>query len=327
MLSRVAESVYWMNRYLERAENVARFVDVNHNLSLDLGRGMREQWEPLVYTTGDQELFQEHYGHASQRNVINFLTFDLKNPNSVLSCLKSARENARTVRDIISSGVWEEINKFYLYVKSASHDARLLEEPHDFYNQVKRSSHLILGLTHATISRDEAWYFAQIGRLLERADKTSRILDVKYYILLPKPSDVGTPLDTIQWAALLKSAGALEMYRKSRGRITPRDVVDFLLLDGEFPRAIRHCLAQGESSLRAILGTAHSMFRNEAERRIGQLRAELDYAKIDDIINGGLHEYLDAFQTRINTIGEALSETFFALQPVGANGRLTGHYQ
>src|SRR5687768_2916222 len=118
MLSRVAECVYWMSRYLERAENVARFVDVNHNLSLDLGSGLRSQWEPLIYTTGDHEEFLEKYGTFTQRNVINFLSFDDENRNSVLSCLSLARENARTVRDIISSAVWEEINKFYLYVRT-----------------------------------------------------------------------------------------------------------------------------------------------------------------------------------------------------------------
>ncbi|MBL9092370.1 MAG: alpha-E domain-containing protein [Planctomycetaceae bacterium] len=324
MLSRVADCVYWMSRYLERAENIARFVDVNYNLSLDLGNRLREQWEPLVYTSGDHEDFVERYGHSSQRNVINFLTFDVKNMNSVLACLSAARENARTVRDIISSAVFEELNKFYHQVKNAAHDPRVLEEPHDFFHQVKRNSHLILGMLDATISRDEAWYFAHVGRLIERADKTSRILDVKYYILLPQVADVGTPLDSIQWAALLKSAGALEMYRKSRGRITPRDVVDFLLFDREFPRAIRFCLSEAEESLLAILGTAHSMYRNEAERRIGQLSAEIDYAQVDDIIRTGLHEYLDSFQTKLNAVGGAISESFFGhtsenATPVGAS--------
>lgn len=320
MLSRVADSVYWMSRYLERAENVARFVDVNHNLTLDLGNSVREQWEPLVYTTGDHEGFQERYPVPSQRNVINFLTFDDKNMNSVVTCLRAARENARSVRDIIGSGIWEEINKFYLYVRNAAGNTRLLEEPHEFFNQVKRTSQLIVGLMDAVLSRDEAWHFATVGRLIERADKTSRILDVKYFILLPQVTDVGTPLDSIQWGALLKSAGALEMYRKSRGRITPRDVVDFLLLDSRFPRAIRFCLAGAEESLRAITGTAHSMFRNEAERRLGQLSAELDYARVDEIIHRGLHQYLDDFQDKLNAVGAAITESFFELKAVAING-------
>jgi uncharacterized alpha-E superfamily protein len=159
--------------------------------------------------------------------------------------------------------------------------------------------------------------------LIERADKTSRILDVKYYILLPHVGDIGTPLDSIQWGALLKSAGALEMYRKSRGRITPLDVVDFLLLDPLFPRAIRFCLCTAEESLRAITGTAHSMFRNEAERCLGQLRAELDYARVNEIITRGLHEYLDEFQTKLNSVGAAIHESFFSLESSGAkNGHV-----
>ena len=320
MLSRVADSVYWMSRYLERAENIARFVDVNHNLTLDLGNSVREQWEPLIYTSGDHEGFQERYPIPSQRNVINFLTFDDKNFNSVVNCLRAARENARSVRDIIGSGIWEEINKFYHYVRNASGNTRLLEEPHEFFNQVKRSSQLIVGLMDAVLSRDEAWHFSCVGRLIERADKTSRILDVKYYILLPQASDVGTPLDSIQWGALLKSAGALEMYRKSRGRITPTEVVDFLLLDSRFPRAIRFCLAGAEESLRAITGTAHSMFRNEAERLLGQLSAELDYARVDEIIKLGLHQFLDEFQTKLNAVGAAITESFFEQKAVTANG-------
>ena len=157
-----------------------------------------------------------------------------------------------------------------------------------------------------------------MGLLLERADKTSRILDVKYFILLPTIRDVGTPLDTIQWAALLKSASALEMYRKSRGRITPSSVVDFLVLDRHFPRSIRFCLLGAEDSLHRITGSDHGTFANPAEQRLGRLRAELDYTQVSDIINQGLHEYLDQFQNKLNLVGEGISETFFAPQPMGA---------
>lgn len=316
MLSRVADSVFWMSRYLERAENVARFVEVNHHLSLDLGGGLREQWEPLVATTGDHELFREHYEVPTQAAVLKFLTFDERNPNSILMCLRAARENARTVRDIITGAVWEEINKFYLLVRHAAHDASLLDMPYDFFQQVKRSSQLIVGAASATMLRDESWYFADVGRLIERADKTSRILDVKYFILLPKVVDVGTPLDSIQWGALLKSAGALEMYRRNRGRISAREVVDFLLFERQFPRSVRFCLARAEEALRAVTGTARSMYVNEAERRLGRLRSEFDFSLVDDVIDGGLHEYIDGFQSRLNDLGAAISEAFFEYRPV-----------
>ncbi len=227
------------------------------------------------------------------------------------------RENARSVREIISSAMWLELNKFYLTVRGASHNWSMVRA-HDFFDQIITSSHLLAGITDATMSHGEAWHFARMGLLLERADKTSRILDVKYFILLPTIRDVGTPLDTIQWAALLKSASALEMYRKSRGRITPSSVVDFLILDRHFPRSIRFCLLATEDSLHRITGSDHGTFANTAEQRLGRLRAELDYTQVADIIGQGLHEYLDQFQTKLNLVGEGISDTFFAPQPVGA---------
>ncbi len=305
-----------MSRYIERAENAARFVDVNLNLTLDLGGSLANQWDPLIYTTGDHEDFYKRYGTANQKNALAMLTFDDENPNSILSCLKFARENARTIREIIAAPVWEELNKFYLMVKDASRNGRASDNPFDFFNQVKRSGQLIVGIMEATMSRGEAWHFSQLGRLLERADKTSRILDVKYYILLPSVADVGTPLDAIQWSALLKSASALEMYRKRHGRITPDEVAEFLILDAEFPRALRFCLRGAEESLHAVTGTPPTSFRNQAERRLGQLRSELDYAQISDIIKKGLHEFVDNFQDKLNLVGEAIHATFFAQRPL-----------
>ena len=172
------------------------------------------------------------------------------------------------------------------------------------------------------MSHGEAWHFARMGRLVERADKTSRILDVKYYLLLPSVADVGTPLDTIQWAALLKSASALEMYRQTHGRITPTQVADFLILDRRFPRAMHFCLIKAEESLLAITGSRPGTFRNPAEQRLGRLRAELDYANIQEIIDGGLHEFIDGFQTKLNLAGEAIFETFFTLPAAGGQTAL-----
>lgn len=327
MLSRVANSIFWMNRYIERAENVARFIEVNLHLTLGLDNGFANQWEPLVITTGDHASFVERYGAATQKNVIDFLTFDKENPNSILSCLNAARENARSVREIISSAMWLELNKFYLTVRGASHGGWSVSRAHDFFDQIIVSSHLLAGISDATMSHGEAWHFARMGQLLERADKTSRILDVKYFILLPRLQDVGTPLDTIQWAALLKSASALEMYRKSRGRISPAAVADFLILDRHFPRSIRFCLLGAEDSLHRITGSDPGTFCNKAEQRLGRLRAEFDYTQVGDIIDQGLHEYLDHFQTKLNQVGDAISETFFAPRPVGVPVLAQERYQ
>jgi uncharacterized alpha-E superfamily protein len=315
MLSRVADSIYWMNRYVERAENVARFVDVNLNLLLDSPPGMQQQWEPLVVTTGDQDIFKERYGEASAENVLRFLTFDKEYPNSIISCLQAARENARSVREVISSEMWEQVNAFYLMVKEAA-DTGSIADLHIFFPEVKMSSHLFAGVMEATMAHTEGWHFGQLGRLLERADKTARILDVKYYILLPSVSDVGSPLDDLQWIALLKSASAYEMYRKSQYRITPKAVTEFLILNRDFPRSILFCLLEAEKSLHHISGTPAGLWRTHSDRTLGKLRSELDYLTIDEISEQGLHEFLDNLQKRLNEVGAKIFSDFFDLQPV-----------
>lgn len=318
MLSRVADSIYWMSRYIERAENVARFIDVNLLMMLDLPEGSAEQWAPLVSTTGDDKPFAERYGRASREQVIQFLTFDSGNPNSIISCLRAARENARSIREVISSEMWEQVNKFYLMVTAAAAGGRALESPHDFFTEVKLASHLFEGLTNATMTHAEGWHFSRMGRLLERADKTSRILDVKYFLLLPSVADIGTPLEDIQWAAVLRSTSAFEMYRKRHHLLSPDRIVDFLLLDREFPRSVQYCLTKADESLHTISGTSLGTFRNPAEQLLGQLRSELAYASVQEIIDGGLHEFVDALQTKLNLVGDSIFATFFALRPIGA---------
>lgn len=320
MLSRVADSIYWMSRYVERAENVARFISVNLNLSLDMPGEAGQQWWPLVVITGDHAEFQQRVGHTTKESVVQFLTFDKENPNSILSCLRSARENARGVREIISAEMWEHINKFYLSIRDGGSLEEVLDNPYAFFERVSVAGQQFLGVTDATMTHGEAWHFCQLGRMLERADKTSRILDVKYFILLPKVSDVGTPFDDVQWLALLRSASALEMYRQRHGRIAPVNVVNFLVLDREFPRAVLHCLTRANDSLHAISGTIPGSYTNLAERRLGQLRAELAYTHAEDVIAGGLHEFVDHLQTRLNAIGGSIHESFFAMRPLESVG-------
>ena len=312
MLARVAESIYWMSRYVERAENVARFIEVNLNLMLDLPVGSAQQWQPLVDTTGDAAAFAKRYGRANQSNVIRFLTFDQENPNSIRSCLRAARENARSVREIISSEMWEQLNEFYLMVNSTAAEAGSQTDPQELFASVKTARHLFTGVTDATMTRNESWHFCRLGRMLERADKTSRILDVKYFLLLPTTADVGTTSEDIQWAAVLRSASAFEMYRKRHGRIAPDRVVEFLLLEKEFPRAIHYCLARAREYVHSISGTPTGVFRYPVERLLAELCSELAYARVERIIAAGLHEYLDGLQTRMNQVGTGISETFFA---------------
>lgn len=312
LLSRVADSVYWMARYIERAENVARFIGVNLHLQLDLPLAPDHQWQPLIDTSGDSEVFKAKYGGASEDKVIQFLAFDEKNPNSICSCLRSARENARSVRETISSEMWEQINGMYLQIQiqreTPQHDA-LPELLHG----IRFGCHMFQGIADATMSRDEAWHFLRMGRKMERADKTSRILDVKYFILLPSPSNVGTPYDDLHWAAVLKSVSGFETYRKQCGRISPPDIVEFLVTDREFPRAIRHCVEAAAESLHAITGTPANATKYRSEELMKVLLAELAHAQVDSIIRSGIHEYLDGLQTKLNLIGDSLTHDFFAL--------------
>ena len=320
MLSRVAESIHWMSRYIERAENVARFIDVNLNLMLDLPVGSAQQWQPLIDITGDTDGFARRYGAATQQNVIQFLTFDPENVNSIFSCLRAARENARSVREVISSEMWEQLNQFYLMVNAAA--AAGVSDPQELFASVKLSSHLFAGITDATMTHNEGWHFCRLARELERADKTTRILDVKYFLLLPTAADVGTTFDDIQWAAVLRSASAFEMYRKRYGRILPAKIVEFLLLDREFPRAVHCCLTASRESAHAISGTPAGIFRNPVEQLLGELCSELAYGQVEDIISGGLHEYLDRLQTKMNLVGTGIHETFFARRAVPIRRRL-----
>jgi uncharacterized alpha-E superfamily protein len=315
LLSRVAESVYWMGRYIERAENVARFIDVNQNLMLDLPRGFGEQWQPIVDTTGDRAAFLEKYDEATQSNVVQFLAFDLRNPNSIYSCVLAARENARSVRETISSEMWEQLNSLYLLIAGEGRKPEDERMP-EFCRQVRMACHLFQGVQHSTMSHNEAWHFIRLGTSLERADKTTRILDVKYFILLPSVTDVGTPYDDIQWGAVLKSVSGFEMYRKCFGRILPERVVEFLLLDHDFPRAVRYCIGSADNSLRAITRSRAGSFSCASEQRLGLLRSELDYAQVEPILSSGLHEFFDALQAKMNTIDECIRGNFFAQQPV-----------
>ncbi|MBI1389381.1 MAG: alpha-E domain-containing protein [bacterium] len=313
MLSRVASAIYWMSRYIERAENVARFVDVNFKLMLDMPSGTHNQWDPLVSITGDLEWFKKKYGEPTQANVVQFLTFDSEYPNSIYSCLEMARENARSVREVISSEMWEQINTFYLSTKKAAGVKLSLDRMHDFYAKVRDGSHLFSGITDGTMSHGEGWNFARMGRMLERADKTSRIVDIKYFILLPRSYDVGTPIDNIQWSALLSSASGFHMYKKQYGHIDPNNVAQFLILDRHFPRSISFCLIRAEQSLHEISNTPVGTFSNEAEQYLGRLRSDLNFTSIKEIVGQGMHEFLDGFQIKLNEVGEKIHQTFFDL--------------
>ena len=302
MLSRVANTMYWMNRYIERAENYARFMDVHFNLSLESPPDAEEQWKPLVVITGDWPLYQSLYSTIDKQKVIYFLGFDPKNPNSIYSCITNARENARSIRPEITKEVWEQINSIYFFVRDELEKKPWKSnDPRIFFKKIKEDCQLLYGIFDATISRSDGWHFGKIGQLIERADKTSRVMDVKYHILLSTPQEVGSPIDLMQWAALLKSVSAYDMYRKKYGKLTALNISEFLILDKKFPRSMLCCLIHAERSLQEITGSIGG-FSNEAEKQLGKLKSELEFVDIKDVFDSGLHEYLDEFQQHLNRV-------------------------
>lgn len=315
MLSRVGDAIYWASRYVERAENVARFIEVNLNSMLETPILQRTSWRPLVMTTGDQEYFDRSHSETNAEAVAWFLTFDPTYPNSILSSLAQARDNARTVREIISREMWQELNEFYLMVKQASRDPFRVGEMGDFLRRVKLSGIHYEGVTNATLSRGEAWSFARLGRLLERADKTSRILDVKYYALLPAAALRDAAVDQAGWGALLNSVSALQMYRQHHHVTNPADVARFLLLNRQFPRSILYCVSEAQLSLHAITGTPLKSSAHRGERLLGRLQANLSYTSIEDVMEQGLHHYIDWLQRSLNDVGEAIQTGFFGYAP------------
>src|SRR3954471_940279 len=308
MLSRVAHSLYWMSRYIERAENIARLLDVNLQFLFDFQdithTKLNTYWESLILSTGDEELFAKLYEIADSRTVTEFLAFDLRNPGSILACVYAARENARMIRDQISLEMWETINELHLFLKSQSTAAVWAAGPQEFFAKINRASHLFQGLTASTYSRSEGWEFIEFGKYIERADKTTRILDVKYHILLPNATDVGGALDTAQWQAGLRSASALEAYRRYYVReILAWKAAEFLVFSDSFPRSLNFCVLQVDELLRRILGDTGSRPRTNAARASRRLLADLQSLTITDVINQGLHEFLQETQATLVAIG------------------------
>ncbi|MEY3459464.1 MAG: hypothetical protein RL215_2621 [Planctomycetota bacterium] len=303
-----------MSRYLERAESQARFIDVTSDIALGYRGSEEVLWSSLLHAGGDVDCFQKRYARPTRGNVIDFLLFNRENMNSVYSCLAAARENARSVRENLTTPMWEAVNRFYLRVRqAAAQSGQVLSQPHPFLDQIKRSAHQVLGVTASTWSRGEAWQFSSLGYQLERADKTSRILDVKYFLLKPGTAGAGSQLDVVQWASLLESTGALQMYRRAFGRIQPVHVVDFLVLNPDFPRSLRFCTRGVLECLRAISGNTDLQLANKAECMAAEALGELECGDAGALLEQGLHEFVDRFQTRLNGIGSAVSETFFQM--------------
>jgi uncharacterized alpha-E superfamily protein len=306
MLARTVENVYWLARYLERAENTARLISVNTHLLLDLPPGLAPGWLPLVDMTGNRSLFDARYQRTDEHDVVQFLIADRDNPGSIVSSLEMARENARTLRDVLPAEAWEELNRFFMQFSEQLPAGLSRRTRFDFLKHSVLMSQTLTGMLEGTMSRNDAHTFMMLGRNLERADMSSRIIDVRSAQLLPADATELRPFDTIQWMSVLRSLSGYEMYRLARrARVNRTDVLEFVLRDEQFPRSCLFCLLRMELSL-------HGLPRNTAARNAlvtaGRFLTGTGLASLDQ---PGLHELIDHVQLHITAVHDTIAATYF----------------
>jgi len=317
MLSRIADSLFWLARYIERAEDTARILDVTfHTLLEQTQQPSRLQWEPVLAMAGEAPIFRQTYGEPNANNVFEFLAFSPNNPSSIIQCVTKARENARTIRDRISREMWEDLNGLYFTLLGFNPREETLAGPHRFCGRVIFGSHRFRGVTDATLPHDEGWEFLRVGGALERAEMTARLVDMQYRSLLETGTQVSPP-DNHQWMAVLKSVGAYEAYhRLYHSPIEPDRVAEMLILHAQHPRSLRYSVTELQSGLRNISNTGPGSYANEAERLVGKVLERLRYDRIDDILRGGLHAYLADLIRHFDAIGDAIGRTYFYYEVV-----------
>jgi len=311
MLSRVADSLYWMSRFLERAEHTARLIDVHLNQRLDQAGGDANlRWQRLLRSLRTAQPVEE----ADAYSVTRSLTFDESNTSSIVSCIASARENARQVREQISSEMWVQLNRLFLQVKQTSMQQIWHAEPHKFLNGVKEEIYLFQGITDATMSHSEGWHFIRVGRFLERTIATAALLDTHFSVYLTEQTEYESePLDYLSWVELLRSCASFEAYCKVHtAAIRPAQIAEFLLLNAEAPRSIRFACAMMQGALQAISKATGARNPGRIERLAGRLRATLDYGQIEEILSGDIHEYLKSLQSQCALIHSGIYQAYIA---------------
>ena len=313
MLSRIADSLYWMSRYLERVDNTARLIDINllHLLEAEDAVPAAEHWRPLLSISSSAEAYQTLHpdGALTAGRVIQFLVHERTNPSSIRSSLRGARDNARVVRDRLSKEMWEIMNEFWLRAEPIFKSAEPQERMAEFCRYVRNEVARFHGVTVSTMMRGEAWGFYQLGTFVERADMTARILDVKYHLLLPGPELVGSALDYYQWAALLKSLSGFEAYRrKYHTGMRPASVAEFVILAPDFPRSLRFSVDRIAQALGAIATVAPG---SDVARAVAGLETDVAHPSADAIFSQGLHEFLEAFVARVAALDQGLHDEVF----------------
>ncbi|WP_158969144.1 alpha-E domain-containing protein [Paraglaciecola sp. L3A3] len=306
MLSRVASNLYWLARYLERAENTARLINVNSHLLLDLPSKVKLGWEPIVDILSFRDKFYETYKDVDEKSVINFMVVDKLNPGAILTSLKSARENARTIKEIIPREAWEQINALYLFVTENQKDAFTRRSRYAYLNKIILANQTISGLLAGTMSHDEAYAFMRIGQHIERADMSTRIIDVRSATLLSEIESELPAFSNIQWMGVLKSMTAYQMYRREvRVRINREDVLTFLLTNPRFPRSLVHAIEQIE---RAVTELPNS---KDTVGKTSRVKNYLLNAKPATLKQEKLHEFIDDMQLGLIEIDKQIEDSYF----------------
>ena len=308
MLSRVADSLYWMSRYLERAEHIARLLDLTLNQALDQSPDVaRQRWQ-LVLASLRSPVPETIEAYP----VTQLLTFDAKNKDSLVSCINSGRENARQIREQISSEMWEQLNHLYLDVRRADIGS-IYAQPHGFYGPIKQASHMFQGITDSTLMRNEGWHFIQLGRYIERASGTATLLDVHLRTLLNQPEQSAYGQDYISWVALLKSCASFEAYCQTyTADLRPERIAEFLLLNPELPRSVRFSVDAMQVSLEALARLSGARKTGRSQRLAGKMRATLDYAQVDEIIADDIHAFLQNIQRQCAQIHMSVHQQYIA---------------
>jgi uncharacterized alpha-E superfamily protein len=310
LLARYAECIFWMARYMERAENLARILDVNETFARDT-RGSRD-WMAVVALNSDTERFKQLYPSASPENVTNFYVLDVQNPTSIITAVRMARENARQLRPLISTEMWSQLNVFYNWLLTLGPSDIAPSALPRLCGRIKEACQTNTGVTEGTFYRDQGWYFFRLGKYLERADQSTRLLDIKYHSLLPSVTDVGSPIDISQWSSLLRSVAGYHAFRRVHPRgMTAASVAEFLLFNDSFPRSVSVCTNQVEQLL-TRMRTKHRLRNGAAAmEKLDEIRGALGSHSIDRVIARGLHEYLDWLQLRFGDVSAEISAAYF----------------
>ena len=308
MLARVAERMYWMARYLERAENTARFVGVSSALTLDLPKAADVVWSMLPAIIDGSELFDEHFSVADQRNVVRFMVLDERNPASIACSVKMARENVRTTREVMPTEVWELVNELHHFVRDEGKAGVNQANRHRFLAQILGSCYQFTGMLHSTMSHSDEYRFIEIGRHYERGDMSSRILDIATLELFGRSGNLTDAYENILWMNLLRSMNGYQMYRQHvQDRINAEDVVEFLLKDNAFPRSVAYCI-------RAVGEACEGLPRPEEPSRVlAHLARMVDKLDIAALVDGDLHQFIDQFQIDYGEFHEQVATTWFGL--------------